>query len=445
MTQRIKEFEEDCKRWRERFFSESKLGRPSSAMMREQPKLQLEGPDFPEFGSDWPADNARKSSLRSANMPAVDSPYQTFLEEDMDGNKILKLRFDIGDYNANEINVSVEGHTLFIKGDREVSHGNTSKSENFSKELTIPDYADKNHIKSSLTSDGFLIVQCPVHENRLKSSNNIRGFLSHPFSSHSKSRTESHSGYNATSSSVTRSQQPSGDSRTRFNDRTASPRWWSGDRRAPTVEQHVNWPTVQDQVTKDNTLVYKFGFPEFRLEDLNIQVKDKMVLLTAQKEEVETDGKVYKKYQREIKLPENANPANLRNGFTKDGVLTIEIPLTGSSVGDVRTNIASSDVSLGDNYQRRGQSDMHLRKDSQPFAAQNSLKLRYDLAMYSTDNIQVQVTGKILSIYAPFNNGGSDRSDFNQRYNLPDWADGTMARANVDKSGVLTIEIPRKS
>lgn len=489
MSHRIQEFEDDCRRWREKFFNESKLGRPSSAMLREQPRLQLGNTDFPEFpswgtSSDGSGGGSRRqyfdspshgpSDIQSAD---VGSPYESFIEEDLNGRKILKLKFDIGDYLADEIKVSVDNYTLFIKGNRDIAQGNTTKSENFSKELTIPDFADKNDIRSSLTSDGFLIVQCPVMENRLKTSNNIRGFLSHPFSSQTRSRTESHSGYNTSASSVTRTNQPQ-TSRTTNEPisgrtyRTSSPHTWSQERSQSGIERNtgqkvpVHWPAARESVATNDMLVYKFDFPDFRIEDLNIQVKDKTVLINAQKEDFNSDGKTTRKYQREINVPANADPSQLRNGFSNDGVLTIEIPCLrrsgdnqrqsdGSShQSQIRTTVASTDE-LIDGHGRPAQtahSNVNIRKDSRYAAtaanSQNSLKLRYDLSAYRTDNIQVQVTGNVLSIHAPRlsrpTRNASEAEDYSQRYTLPDWADGTNARANVDKDGILTVDIPRR-
>ncbi|KAI0987181.1 hypothetical protein GJ496_004206 [Pomphorhynchus laevis] len=464
MSHRIKEFEEECRRWREKFFNESKLGRPSSAMLREQPQLCLDEPDFPEFPSDWSSSGPQPDSStvgRSGFDSKREPSYRSYLEEDLNGNKIIKIKFNVGDFAANELNVRVDGNMLIIKGEREIILGNTSKMENFSKELTIPDFADKSKLRSSLTSQGELIFECPVIDGRLTSTN-VRGFLSYPFTSHSKSRTESHSGYNSRASSVTKSHPSRSPQRIlsydRGNiDRTQASKSWSSNATPSTGELRpsmnsevpVSWPKTEIQGNvdyKENMIVYKFNVSGFNLDDLNIQVRDKIVLLIAQKEEFDSTGKTVRKFEKEIKVPDNADASLLRNSLSNDGILTVEIPMRQSykpSKDTIKTTIRSDD--RFDTPRRQQESVADYKRDTHvSLTEQNTLKLKYDLSGYRSDKIQVQVVGNLLTISAPRLQGSRDSTDFNQRYNLPEWADGNNARANITNDGILIIDIPRK-
>jgi hypothetical protein len=91
----MREFEEECRRWRERFFNEPRLepgGFPgSSSLVHSRPRMHVDFPDFPEFGTiDWP-------TFRGGLGPTAGGATQrSFIEEDNDGRKKYKIQFDIG-------------------------------------------------------------------------------------------------------------------------------------------------------------------------------------------------------------------------------------------------------------------------------------------------------------------------------------------------------------
>lgn len=96
MSSRMREFEEECRQWREKFFNESRLdtgafpSSTSSSLLPSRPRMRFDFPDFPEFGSvDWPAFRGTSAALTSNNQ-------RTFIEEDNDGRKRYKIQFDIG-------------------------------------------------------------------------------------------------------------------------------------------------------------------------------------------------------------------------------------------------------------------------------------------------------------------------------------------------------------
>jgi hypothetical protein len=96
MSARMRDFEEECRRWREKFFNEPRLdsgGFPSSSLLHSKPRMPVDFPDFPEFGSlDWPT--FRGSALGSTSTGAA--TQRSFIEEDHDGRKKYKIQFDIG-------------------------------------------------------------------------------------------------------------------------------------------------------------------------------------------------------------------------------------------------------------------------------------------------------------------------------------------------------------
>jgi hypothetical protein len=99
MSARMREFEEECRRWRENFFNESRVdpgGFPtsSSSLAHTRPRMRVDFPDFPEFGSiDWPT---FRGSTPGFGPTSGEATQRSFIEEDNDGRKKYKIQFDIG-------------------------------------------------------------------------------------------------------------------------------------------------------------------------------------------------------------------------------------------------------------------------------------------------------------------------------------------------------------
>lgn len=95
----------------------------------------------------------------------------------------------------------------------------------------------------------------------------------------------------------------------------------------------VNIPTT-DVYTKDNNLMVEAHLPNFEQDDINIQVEDNSLIISAQRHEKEEDkAKKYviressSSFYRRIALPERAN-ADKIEARLDDGVLKVAVPLT---------------------------------------------------------------------------------------------------------------------
>jgi HSP20 family protein len=95
----------------------------------------------------------------------------------------------------------------------------------------------------------------------------------------------------------------------------------------------VNIPTT-DVFTKDNQLVIEAHLPNFEQEDVNIQVEDNALVISAEKHEKQEDkGKKYvvressSSFYRRIALPKRADADSIEADL-KDGVLKVQVPLT---------------------------------------------------------------------------------------------------------------------
>lgn len=95
----------------------------------------------------------------------------------------------------------------------------------------------------------------------------------------------------------------------------------------------VNIPTT-DVYTKDNQLIVEAHLPNFEQKDVNIQVENNALVISAERHEKEEDkNKKYvvressSSFYRRISLPERADTEKIEAQLN-DGVLKVGIPLT---------------------------------------------------------------------------------------------------------------------
>lgn len=95
----------------------------------------------------------------------------------------------------------------------------------------------------------------------------------------------------------------------------------------------INIPTT-DVYTKDNQLKIEAHLPNFEQKDVNIQVEDNALIISAERHEKEEDkGKKYvvressSSFYRRIALPQRAD-ADKIEAHLDDGVLKVSVPLT---------------------------------------------------------------------------------------------------------------------
>jgi HSP20 family molecular chaperone IbpA len=264
MNQRMREFEDESRRWREQFMSTAPPAIASADYSR--PRMFVNFPEFPElnWGSPSQGSLGRSGSgaMFSSSSTTQNNSHKSFIEEDNDGNKKYKLQFDIGDFKPHEIQVRTEGRLLVIKGDHEVHAGSATESKQFNRELTLPEFIEPTTVTSYLC-DGILTVDAPIVMDRLgvagaSSANTIQSRRS-PFRDQiSPSRISTlntnHYSPSCSSSIVSRAEQ------------------------SPLSAASGAAPT------------YRFNLSEFRPEDISITVTDATLNIHAVREEMEPRG-----------------------------------------------------------------------------------------------------------------------------------------------------------
>jgi HSP20 family molecular chaperone IbpA len=457
MNQRMREFEDESRKWREQFLSSSGFGPTTNTTtgIEHRPKMFVNFPEFPEFGTS-PFNSSPLSSRfghPSAGFGApfpsasalTQSTHKSFIEEDDNGHKKYKMQFEIGDFKPNEIQVRTEGRQLVVKGDREVVAGTASESKQFNREITLPDFVEPTSVTSYL-SEGILTVEAPVQLDRIgysNSSNPLNNHLANSSSSTSSSTSTStirNSPFrdNSSPAKLVQQQQSSTQKRSSdlLNSSSASSSSFNNStshfsNESSNLNNNSNFSNTillnnnnnTNNVSNNNSqpVVYKFNMSEFRPEDIAITVTDTTLKIHALREETDLrgNGKTYREFKREIGLPQGADVKRLKNSLQSDGTLTIEIPVQDNNnlrppLSPTGFNKQFSNFSLNDNNltQQTTAANTNSSLLSSSSSAANGglidqtntgkeLKLTFDLTGYKPEDLNIKVIdNNVLKVHA---------------------------------------------
>lgn len=109
----------------------------------------------------------QSSSLQSSSEPAwmdrnerlASSPLVQTTEQ---GAKLLKLRFDVSQYEPEQIVVKTVDNRLLVHARREEQSENTSMYREYNREFLLPEGTEADLIRSSLSAEGVLTVEAPL-------------------------------------------------------------------------------------------------------------------------------------------------------------------------------------------------------------------------------------------------------------------------------------------
>ncbi|CAI6366432.1 unnamed protein product [Macrosiphum euphorbiae] len=91
----------------------------------------------------------------------VESINSPLIQEDGD-NKMLKLRFDVSQYEPEEIVVKTVDNKLLVHAKHEEKSDSKSVYREYNREFLLPKGTNPEAIKSSLSKDGVLTVEAPL-------------------------------------------------------------------------------------------------------------------------------------------------------------------------------------------------------------------------------------------------------------------------------------------
>ncbi|CAG4939542.1 unnamed protein product [Colias eurytheme] len=82
-------------------------------------------------------------------------------------DRVIKLRFDLSDFDPTEVNVNVINDLLEVTASHEISADNRTTVREYRREFRLPRGVEAERIVSSLTREGVLMVQAPFPEHSL--------------------------------------------------------------------------------------------------------------------------------------------------------------------------------------------------------------------------------------------------------------------------------------
>lgn len=156
IRERMREFEEHCRRVREQAFANSATRPTSTTTTSGQPGF------FTDFGGTGLGSGGGGggfdqrvplSSIENGGSRFGSSMHRSSIEDQPDGSKKYRIEFDIGDFYQNELHIATNGKTLVVKGEREQKVGSATETKTFNRELTLPDYVDVDRMNAFLLNN----------------------------------------------------------------------------------------------------------------------------------------------------------------------------------------------------------------------------------------------------------------------------------------------------
>lgn len=141
--------------------SESRTGSISS----NTPIYATAGPNLQQQSSSTSSTtttttSAKQQGANSKNWNA--DGLQSPLIQDTEEGRVLKIRFDVTQYEPDEIIVKTVDNRLTVHAKHEERSENRTVYREYNREFHLPDGTDIDQIRSSLSKDGVLTVDCPL-------------------------------------------------------------------------------------------------------------------------------------------------------------------------------------------------------------------------------------------------------------------------------------------
>ncbi len=219
-----------------------------------------------------------------------------------DSGRRFKVRFDVGEYSPDSVRVSCDKERIIVRATKLLDDGDNRE---FVRKIEKPKEVDHNKLKSYLTSDGILIIDCAINLNLRK--------LSHSPSHSSHGSHASH----ASSRSLSPSSTP------------------KAQGQSPKTPQKLGAPIFHDidSGKRRFSLIIDVG-TAFAPKDVTVQViKDNRIQVKGRREERTSDKFSKHKYNREFELPEKIESFTLRAGLSEEGHLMVGAWAKGSARG----------------------------------------------------------------------------------------------------------------
>ncbi|CAH3947386.1 heat shock protein 30D-like [Pieris brassicae] len=107
-------------------------------------------------------DTTLTTSKDTGKPPTWDSLVTSSLIEGEGENRVIKLQFDLSEFDPTEVNVNVTNNLLQVTATHEFKTDTSSTIKEYRREFHLPRGVNPERIVSSLTKEGVLLVQAPM-------------------------------------------------------------------------------------------------------------------------------------------------------------------------------------------------------------------------------------------------------------------------------------------
>lgn len=111
--------------------------------------------------------NWSSSTTTTTTSNTAGDSLQSPVIQDTDEGRVLKLRFDVTQYEPDEIVVKTVDNRLTVHAKHEEKSENRSVYREYNREFHLPDGTDIEQIRSSLSKEGILTIDCPLPQPAL--------------------------------------------------------------------------------------------------------------------------------------------------------------------------------------------------------------------------------------------------------------------------------------
>lgn len=135
-------------------------GAPPPAGMLPPPPAGMVPP--PLAAGPVPGSGQLPPGMGVASKTWLDSMNSPLIQDAEDGGKQLKLRFDVSQYQPEEIVVKTIDNRLQVHAKHEEKSENRSVYREYNREFLLPKGTNPEQIKSQLSKDGVLTIEAPL-------------------------------------------------------------------------------------------------------------------------------------------------------------------------------------------------------------------------------------------------------------------------------------------
>merc|ERR1719270_320531 len=139
---------------------------------RNEMMTTMDGDVFKEHKSSKQSSSSKSTDLLANSglgdhsnwLQGLDSPL---IQKSDEGQKELKLRFDVSQYQPEEIMVKTVDNKLLVHAKHEEKGAGKAVYREYNREFLLPACTAPEVIKSSLSKDGILTVEAPLPQSAI--------------------------------------------------------------------------------------------------------------------------------------------------------------------------------------------------------------------------------------------------------------------------------------